>query len=59
MSSVGGRFGYPDRSPYATSKRGLIGFTETLALAVFLASDRAKSISGQTIAVDGDSRSAQ
>lgn len=56
---MGGRFGHPDRSPYATSKRGLIGFAETLALAVFLASDRAKSISGQTIAVDGDSRSAQ
>ena len=32
MSSVGGRFGYPDRSPYATTKRGLIGLTETLAL---------------------------
>jgi NAD(P)-dependent dehydrogenase (short-subunit alcohol dehydrogenase family) len=29
MSSVGGRFGYPDRSPYATTKRGLIGFMET------------------------------
>lgn len=31
MSSVGGRYGYPNRSPYATSKRGLIAFTETLA----------------------------
>jgi NAD(P)-dependent dehydrogenase (short-subunit alcohol dehydrogenase family) len=121
MSSVGGRFGYPDRSPYATTKRGLIGLTETLAielggdgirvnaiapgavegeriqrvlqgraeasgrsladvtsdalsiqslkrfvdpadiaaLAVFLASDHAKSISGQTIAIDGQSKSAQ
>lgn len=118
MSSLGGRFGYPNRSPYATTKRGLIGFAETLslelgahgirtnviapgavhgdrilrvlraradasgrdleaeiedeldsqairrfvdpkeigALAVFLASDEAKSISGQTIAIDGESR---
>lgn len=32
MSSLGGRFGYPNRSPYATTKRGLIGFAETLAL---------------------------
>ena len=121
MSSVGGRFGYPHRSPYATTKRGLIGLTETLAielggdgirvnaiapgavegdriqrvlrgraevsgrslddvtadamsiqslkrfvdpddiaaLAVFLASDKAKSITGQTIPIDGGSRSAQ
>jgi NAD(P)-dependent dehydrogenase (short-subunit alcohol dehydrogenase family) len=121
MASVGGRFGYPDRSPYAVTKRGVIAFTETLALelggvgirvnaiapgavagdriqrvlqgradtsgrtleevtaealsnqalkyfvdpddiaalAVFLASDRAKSISGQTIAIDGFSKAAQ
>jgi NAD(P)-dependent dehydrogenase (short-subunit alcohol dehydrogenase family) len=121
MSSVGGRFGYPNRSPYATTKRGLIAFAETLAielgsdnirvkviapgavageriervlqgraeasgrsldevradalsiqslkrlvdpddiaaLALFLASDSAKSISGQTIPIDGDSKAAQ
>jgi NAD(P)-dependent dehydrogenase (short-subunit alcohol dehydrogenase family) len=121
MSSVGGRFGYPERSPYATTKRGLLGLTETLALelgdagirvnaiapgavngeriqrvlkgradssgrsledvtaealgnqaikrfvdpddiaalALFLASDSAKSISGQTIAIDGDPKAAQ
>jgi len=121
MSSLGGRFGYPDRSPYATTKRGLIAFTETLAmelggdgirvnavapgavageriqrvlqgradasgrsledvtsdalsiqsikrfvdpddiaaLCVFLASDAAKSISGQTICIDGDSNAAE
>jgi hypothetical protein len=29
------------------------------ALAVFLASDQATSISGQTIAIDGDSKAAQ
>jgi NAD(P)-dependent dehydrogenase (short-subunit alcohol dehydrogenase family) len=121
MSSVGGRFGYPDRSPYATTKRGLLGFMETLAielggdgirvnaiapgavegeriqrvlrgraeatgrsledvtadalgiqslkrfvdpddiaaLALFLASDSAKSITGQTFPIDGGSKAAQ
>lgn len=120
MSSLAGRFGYPNRSPYATTKWGLIGFTKTLsrelgefgirvnailpgavdgprlqqvfagraatsgrgvaqeeaaalanqsikrfvdpadiaALAVFLASDAAKSISGQLLPIDGDSQSA-
>jgi NAD(P)-dependent dehydrogenase (short-subunit alcohol dehydrogenase family) len=116
MSSIAGRLGYPNRSPYATTKWGLIGFTKTLsmelgefgirvnailpgavagprldrvydarariggqsvdevktralanqslktfvdprdvaALAVFLASDAAKSISGQALPIDGD-----
>jgi NAD(P)-dependent dehydrogenase (short-subunit alcohol dehydrogenase family) len=120
MSSLAGRFGYPNRSPYATTKWGLIGFTKTLsrelgefgirvnailpgavegprlqqvfagrahvsgrtaaeeeasalanqslkrfvdpadiaALAVFLASTAARSISGQMIPIDGDSQSA-
>ena len=120
MSSLAGRFGYPNRSPYATTKWGLIGFTKTLsrelgddgirvnailpgavegprlqqvfagrasvsgrsvaeeqaaalanqslqrfvdpadiaALAVFLASDAARSISGQMLPIDGDSQSA-
>ena len=120
MSSLAGRFGYPNRSPYATSKWGLIGFTKTLArelgefgirvnailpgavegpriervlegraaasgrsvaeeraaalanqsvkrfvapaeigaLAVFLASPAARSISGQIVPIDGDSQSA-
>ncbi len=120
MSSLAGRFGYPNRSPYSTSKWGLIGFTKTLArelgefgirgnailpgavagpriervfegraaasgrsvseeraaalanqsvkrfvapedigdLAVFLASDAARSISGQILPIDGDSQSA-
>lgn len=31
MSSVAGRYGYPDRSAYSTSKWGLIGFTKTLS----------------------------
>jgi NAD(P)-dependent dehydrogenase (short-subunit alcohol dehydrogenase family) len=116
MSSAAGRFGYPNRSPYAASKWALIGLTKTLAielgehgirvnaiapgavageraervfqgraqasgrsldeekriglanqslkalvdpkdiaqLAVYLASDAAKSISGQVIPIDGD-----
>jgi NAD(P)-dependent dehydrogenase (short-subunit alcohol dehydrogenase family) len=116
MSTAAGRFGYPNRSPYATVKWGLIGFTKTLsmelgehhiranavlpgavdgdriqrvfegrakateksldeikaiamenqsikrlidpndiaALAVFLASDAAKSISGQSLPIDAD-----
>jgi NAD(P)-dependent dehydrogenase (short-subunit alcohol dehydrogenase family) len=120
MSSLAGRFGYPNRSPYSTTKWGLIGFTKTLSrelggfgirvnailpgavegprlqqvftgrasvsgrtvgeeeaaalanqslkrfvdpadiasLAVFLASDAARSISGQMIPIDGDSQSA-
>ena len=32
MSSVAGRFGYPNRSPYATAKWGIIGFTKTLSI---------------------------
>jgi NAD(P)-dependent dehydrogenase (short-subunit alcohol dehydrogenase family) len=32
MSSLGGRFGYPNRSPYNVAKAGLIGFAKTLAL---------------------------
>lgn len=32
MSSLGGRYGYPDRSPYSVSKWGLIGFTKTLSI---------------------------
>ena len=120
MSSLAGRFGYPNRSPYSTTKWGLIGFTKTLsrelgefgirvnailpgavdgprlqqvfegrasttgrtvaqeeaaalanqsikrfvdpadiaALVVFLASDAARSISGQMVPIDGDSQSA-
>jgi len=121
LSSVGGRFGYPERSPYSVSKRGLLAFTETLALelgddgirvnaiapggvdgdrvqrvlagraessgrslaeetadalanqalkyfvdpadiaalSLFLASDHGKSITGQTIPIDGGSKTAK
>ncbi|WP_076997488.1 SDR family oxidoreductase [Variovorax sp. KK3] len=120
MSSLAGRFGYPNRSAYSTTKWGLIGFTKTLsrelgasgirvnailpgavdgprfqkvlegrastsgrtlaqeeaaalanqsiqrfvdpddiaAVAVFLASNAARSISGQIVPIDGDSQSA-
>ena len=120
MSSLAGRFGYENRSPYSTAKWGIIGFTKTLAielgkygiranailpgavagpriekvlqgradangttfeeeqekamaiqslkgfidpkdiamLAVFLASDSAKMISGQLFPIDGDAQKA-
>jgi NAD(P)-dependent dehydrogenase (short-subunit alcohol dehydrogenase family) len=120
MSSVAGRFGYANRSPYCTAKWGIIGLTKTLsielgehgiranailpgavdgpriqrvfegrakqsgqsleeikqeamevqsikrlveprdiaALAVFLASDAAKSISGQMLPIDNDMQQA-
>jgi NAD(P)-dependent dehydrogenase (short-subunit alcohol dehydrogenase family) len=32
MSSLGGRFGYPNRSAYCVAKWGLIGFAKTLAI---------------------------
>ncbi|MDL5156154.1 SDR family oxidoreductase [Actinomycetospora termitidis] len=121
MSSVAGRFGYPRRVAYSTTKWGLVGFAKTLALelgefgitanaihpgavagpriervlagraeaagtdveterakavanqsipaltdpadigalAVFLASEHGRSISGQSLPVDGDSKAAQ
>lgn len=121
MSSLAGRFGYPERSPYAVAKRGILAFSDTLALelgddgirvnaiapggvdgdrvravlqaraelsgrdleaetqdamrnqtlkqfvdpadiaalCLFLTSDSAKSITGQTIAIDNGSRAAK
>lgn len=32
MSSTAGRFGYRHRSPYATAKWGIVGFTKTLSI---------------------------
>ena len=32
MSSIAGRFGFQNRSPYAATKWGVIGFTKTLAM---------------------------
>ena len=34
ISSISGRMGHPNRSPYSASKWGLIGLTQTLALEV-------------------------
>lgn len=121
MSSLAGRFGYPNRIAYSTTKWGLIGLTKTLslelgphgitvnslhpgavtgprldrvfegraevsgrtvdderqlglenqaikqftdpadiaALAVFLASPAGRTISGQQLSIDGDSKAAQ
>lgn len=121
MSSIAGRFGYPNRVAYSTTKWGLVGFTKTLALelgqygitantihpgavegpriqrvmqgradlsgrtveeetaaalgnqsirkfvdpadigalAVFLAGKHGRSISGQMLPIDGDSKAAQ
>ena len=44
MSSLGGRFGYPNRSPYCTSKWGLIGFAKTPALELGAFNIRANAI---------------
>ena len=52
MSSLAGRFGYPNRGRYATTKRGPIGLTETLALELGGAGIRVNAIAPG--AVDGD-----
>jgi NAD(P)-dependent dehydrogenase (short-subunit alcohol dehydrogenase family) len=52
MSSLGGRFGYPNRSPYCVSKWGLIGFAKTLALELGEFNIRANAIAPG--AVGGD-----
>jgi len=44
MSSVAGRFGYANRSPYSTAKWGLIGFTKTLAIELGAFGIRANAI---------------
>jgi NAD(P)-dependent dehydrogenase (short-subunit alcohol dehydrogenase family) len=44
MSSVAGRFGYANRSPYSTAKWGLIGFTKTLSIELGAHGIRANAI---------------
>jgi NAD(P)-dependent dehydrogenase (short-subunit alcohol dehydrogenase family) len=44
MSSLAGRVGYPDRSPYATTKWGLIGLTKTLSIELGEAGIRVNAI---------------
>ena len=52
MSSVAGRFGFANRSPYAATKWAVIGFTKTLALELGSCGIRANAIAPG--AVDGD-----
>jgi len=52
MSSIAGRFGFTNRSPYAATKWGVIGFTKTLALELGQWGIRANAIAPG--AVEGD-----
>src|SRR5262245_24499952 len=44
MSSAAGRLGYPQRSAYAASKWGVIGFTKTLSMELGASGIRANAI---------------
>jgi NAD(P)-dependent dehydrogenase (short-subunit alcohol dehydrogenase family) len=44
MSSAAGRMGYPNRSPYAASKWGVVGLTKTLAMELGAEGIRANAI---------------
>ncbi len=52
MSSIAGRGGFPNRSPYAATKWGVIGFTKTLAMELGEWGIRANAIAPG--AVEGD-----
>ena len=52
MASIAGRFGFENRSPYATTKWAVIGFTKTLAIELGAWGIRANAIAPG--AVDGD-----
>ncbi|MGH7684932.1 MAG: SDR family oxidoreductase, partial [Vulcanimicrobiaceae bacterium] len=52
MTSIAGRFGFANRSPYAATKWGVIGFTKTLAIELGEFGIRANAIAPG--AVDGD-----
>jgi len=52
MSSIAGRYGFPNRSPYAATKWGVIGFTKTLAMELGEWGIRANAIAPG--AVEGD-----
>lgn len=52
MSSLGGRFGYPNRSAYCTAKMGLIGFAKTLARELGRYNIRANAIAPGAVAGD-------
>ena len=52
LSSAAGKFGFPNRSPYAAAKWGVIGFTKTLAMELGQFGIRANAILPGP--VDGD-----
>ncbi len=52
MTSIAGRYGFENRSPYAATKWGVIGFTKTLAMELGQWGIRANAIAPG--AVDGD-----
>jgi NAD(P)-dependent dehydrogenase (short-subunit alcohol dehydrogenase family) len=52
MSSVAGRYGFANRSPYAATKWAVIGFTKTLAIELGPCGIRANAIAPG--AVEGD-----
>jgi NAD(P)-dependent dehydrogenase (short-subunit alcohol dehydrogenase family) len=52
MSSIAGRYGFANRSPYAATKWGVIGFTKTLAMELGKWGIRANAIAPG--AVEGD-----
>lgn len=52
MTSIGGRKGFPMRSPYSAAKSGLIGFTKTLAVELGQYNIRANAIAPGS--VDGE-----
>jgi len=52
MSSIAGRFGFKNRSPYAATKWGVIGFTKTLAMELGEFGIRANAIAPGAVAGD-------
>ncbi len=44
LSSIGGRLGYPLRTPYSAAKWGVVGFTKSLAIELGLANTRVNAI---------------
>jgi NAD(P)-dependent dehydrogenase (short-subunit alcohol dehydrogenase family) len=52
MSSIAGRHGFPNRSPYAATKWGVIGLTKTLAMELGAWGIRANAIAPGAVAGD-------
>ena len=50
LSSAAGRFGFPNRSPYAAAKWGVIGFTKSLAIELGSAGVRVNAICPGSVA---------